>query len=184
MAWLRVGRVVRPLGLEGLVGVAGSEGGVGRVGRVALEHGGRRVESRVLEARPQGRLWAVRLEAIGDRSAAEAWVGAEVLAERADLGEAGAGFHFWGDLEGLPVVTASGRPVGRVTRLWPTGGVDVVAVKGEAGEVLIPLAPYVRVEEDRVVVDPPEGLLEASTEVEGTKARRRGKPWPRSRSRS
>jgi 16S rRNA processing protein RimM len=93
--------------------------------------------------------------------------------------------HFWSDLQGLPVVTVGGRALGRVTGLWPTGGVDVLVVTGDAGEVLVPLAPYVKVEEDRVVVDPPEGLLEASrAEEERTRDRRRGRPWPRSRSRS
>lgn len=185
MAWLRIGKVVRALGLEGLVGVAGSEGGLARIGRVALQREGRREERKVLQARPQGRLWAVRLEGVGDRSAAEAWVGAEVLARRSDLGEAGPGRHYWADLQGLPVVTVGGEAVGRVTGLWPTGGVDVLVVTGEAGEVLVPLAPYVKVEEDRVVVDPPEGLLEASrAEEERKRDRRRGKPWPRSRSRS
>jgi ribosomal 30S subunit maturation factor RimM len=40
--------------------------------------------------------------------------------------------------------------------------VDVLGVAGESGEVLIPLAPYVQVdlENRRIVVDPPEGLLE------------------------
>jgi 16S rRNA processing protein RimM len=158
--------VVRALGLEGLVGVAGSEGSLARLERIALRREGRQVERRVLAARPQGRLWALRLEGVEDRSAAEGWVGAEVLAARSDLGEAGPGRYFWADLEGLPVVATGGRPLGRVTGLWPTGGVDVLVVTGEAGEVLIPLAPYVAVERDRVVVDPPEGLLGPSRDEE------------------
>jgi 16S rRNA processing protein RimM len=52
-----------------------------------------------------------------------------------------------------------------------TGAVDVLVVTGAAGrEVLIPLAPYVTVEREagRVVVDPPDGLLdEAAEEEEG-----------------
>ncbi len=178
MAWVRVGKVVRPLGLQGFLGVAGSEGGIAGLRRLALRRGDGAPEVQVvLEARPQGRLWAVRVEGVADRTGAEGWVGAEVLAERADLGEAGPGRHFWADLEGLPVVTAAGAPVGRVTGLAPTGGVDVLEVTGAAGEVLIPLAPYVTVEADRVVVDPPEGLLElARTEEERTRNdRRRGR---------
>jgi len=167
VGWVRIGKVVRAIGLQGLLGVGGSQGGLQGLGRIGLARGGGPPEERrVLESRPQGRLWAVRVEGVADRTAAEGWVGAEVLAERADLGEAGPERHYWMDLQGLPVVTVGGAMVGRVTGLEPTGGVDVLVVTGEAGEVMIPLAPYVTVEAGRVVVDPPEGLLELSKEKE------------------
>jgi 16S rRNA processing protein RimM len=116
----------------------------------------------VLEARPQGRIWAVRIEGVADRTAAEGLVGAEVLAPREELGDAGEDRHWWADLEGLPVVTVAGQAVGRVTGLYETGGIDVLVVTGEKGEKLVPLAPYVEVDLKgrRIVVDPPEGLLE------------------------
>jgi 16S rRNA processing protein RimM len=158
--WLRIGKVVRALGLKGGLGVAGSDGALERLGRVSLRRGDRAVEQEVVEARPQGKLWMIRLRGVEGRTAAEGWVGAEVLARRADLGEAGPGRHFWADLEGLPVETVEGRPLGTVTGLQPTGGVDVLVVTGGAGELLIPLAPYVAVEKDRIRVDPPEGLLD------------------------
>jgi len=55
-----------------------------------------------------------------------------------------------------------GRSLGTVTGLLETGAADVLVVTGAGGEVLIPLAPYVTVEQaaGRIVVDPPEGLLE------------------------
>jgi 16S rRNA processing protein RimM len=160
--WLRIGKVVRPLGLQGFLGVAGSsEGTLAKLDRVALRRPGEaEQEMRILEARPQGKLWAVRAEGILGRTAAEEWVGAEVLARRADLGEAGDDRHWWADLEGLPVRTADGRELGKVTGLYQTGGVDVLVVVGAAGEQLIPLAPYVTVDAEQVVVDPPEGLLQ------------------------
>jgi 16S rRNA processing protein RimM len=163
VARVRIGKVVRALGLKGLLGVAGTEGALGVLERVWLERPGREpVEVRIAEARPQGRLWALRLDGVTDRTGAEAWVGAEVLAERDELGEAGEGQHYWADLEGLPVVTVDGAPLGRITGLYETGGVDVLVVTGEAGERLIPLAPYVEVDRKagRVVVDPPDGLLD------------------------
>ncbi len=164
---VRIGSVVRAIGLGGFVGVAGTEGALGGLGRVALRRGGESPrEVRVVEARPQGRVWAVRLEGVASREAAEALVGCEVLAWREDLGEAGEDRHFWTDLEGLPVVTVSGDAVGTVTGLYVTGGVDVLVVTGSSGEVLLPLAPYVAVDRlaGRVVVDPPEGLLELAGE--------------------
>jgi 16S rRNA processing protein RimM len=167
---VRIGKVVRAIGLAGHVGVAGSEGALRSLREVALRRGeGEPERRRVLEARPQARVWAVRLEGVAGRAEAEALVGSEVLAAREDLGEAGEGLHFWGDLEGLAVVTSSGVEVGEVTGLLETGAVDVLVVEGSRGEVLLPLAPYVTVDRaaGKVVVDPPEGLLD----LEGPKGR-------------
>lgn len=155
--------MARAIGLRGHVGVAGSSGALGQVAEVALERdGARSAPRRVLEARPQGRVWAVLLEGVAGRDAAEALAGQVVLARRDELGEAGEGAHLWVDLEGLPVVTASGEALGRVTGLLETGAVDVLEVRGDRGEALIPLAPYVNVDRQagRIVVDPPDGLLE------------------------
>jgi 16S rRNA processing protein RimM len=163
LALVRIGKVVRAVGLKGHLGVAGSEGALGELREILLRRGGAEPERwRIEEARPQGRVWAVKVEGVSDRSAAERLVGAEVLAPREELGDAGEGRLLWVDLEGLEVVTAAGEVVGRVTGLYETGAVDVLVVTGSGGEKLVPLAPYVTVEKDagRIVVDPPEGLLD------------------------
>lgn len=163
MALVRIGKVVRALGLKGHLGVAGSEGSLGELETVTLRLGDAEpVEWRIEEARPQGRLWAVKVEGVSGRTAAERLVGAEVLAAREDLPEAGEGRHLWVDLEGLEVVTVAGEAVGRVTGIYETGAVDVLVVTGSGGEKLVPLAPYVTVDREarRIVVDPPEGLLD------------------------
>jgi 16S rRNA processing protein RimM len=163
VARVRLGKIVRALGLRGHLGVAGTEGALRKLERAWFGRPGEEpVERRILEARPQGRLWAVRIEGVDDRTGAERMAGTEVFAEREDLGEAGEGRHYWADLEGLPVTTVAGEVLGKVTGLYETGGVDVLVVAGEKGERLIPLAPYVEVdvEAGRIVIDPPEGLLE------------------------
>jgi 16S rRNA processing protein RimM len=166
VALVRIGKVVRAVGLGGYVGVGGSEGALGHLAEVTLQRPGEPASRRrVLDARPQGRIWAVRLEGVEGRDAAEGLVGSEVLAPREDLGEAGAGQHFWADLDGAEVRTEAGETLGTVTGVLETGAVDVLVVQGARGEVLVPLAPYVRVEREtrRVVVDPPEGLLDLET---------------------
>jgi 16S rRNA processing protein RimM len=163
VALVRIGKVVRAVGLKGHLGVAGSDGALGELEQVSLRRGESEPETvRVEEARPQGRIWAVKVEGVSDRTAAEALVGAEVLAPRDELGDAGEGRHLWADLEGLEVVTVAGEAVGRVTGLYETGAVDVLIVKGARGEKLVPLAPYVTVDREarRIVVDPPDGLLD------------------------
>ena len=169
MALVAIGKVVRAIGLGGFVGVGGTSGSLEQLEEVTLRRAGEPERTwRILEARPQGRVWAVRLEGVGTRDAAEGLVGYEVLARREQLGEAGEGQHYWADLDGLAVRTEAGRPLGTVTGLLETGAVDVLVVQGERGELLIPLAPYVRVDLDArtVVVDPPEGLLELSRKEE------------------
>ncbi len=163
MALVLLGKVVRAVGLKGHLGVAGTDGALAGLERIALGRHGQEPEfRRILEARPQGRIWAVRIEGVADRTAAERLVGLEVLAAREELGDAGEGRHWWADLDGLPVVTTAGEAVGKVTGLYETGGVDVLIVNGERGEKLVPLAPYVDVDlaGGRIVVDPPEGLLD------------------------
>jgi 16S rRNA processing protein RimM len=160
---VRLGKVVRAIGLKGLLAVAGSEGALARLATVTLRRPGAAGRTyRVVMARPQGKVWALGVEGVGRREEAEALVGSEVVASREELGDAGDGVHYWADLEGLPVVTVAGEELGSVTGLQPTGAVDVLVVTGRRGEVLLPLAPYVTVDRAarRVVVDPPEGLLE------------------------
>ncbi len=175
MGWVRLGKVVRAVGLDGRVGVAGTEGAVARMQRVELRRSGEPArEVRVLGAGPQGRIWWVRLEGVADRTAAERLSGLEVWGRREEMGEPGEGLHFWADLEGLPVATADGQDLGRVTELYVTGGVDVLVVRGPGGERLIPLAPWVTVdrEQGRVVVDAPPGLLEDDEEARRTERKR------------
>jgi 16S rRNA processing protein RimM len=163
VALVVLGKVVRAVGLRGHLGIAGTEGAVARVKRLAFRRqDGAPQDVEVLEARPQGKVWAVRIAGVADRTEAERWVGAEVLADRAELGEAGEDRHYWSDLEGLPVVTVAGEEVGTVTGLYETGGVDVLVVTRDGREKLIPLAPYVEVDTagGRIVVDPPDGLLD------------------------
>ena len=82
--------------------------------------------------------------------------------ERVELPEGE--FYDW-ELEGCAVEDSEGSPVGKVTRILRTGGVELLAVEGEAGrEHLIPMAESIVVSIDisgkRIIIDPPEGLVE------------------------
>ncbi len=166
MGLVRIGKVVRAVGLKGHLGVTGWDESLSTVSQLTLERAGEGGLRKILEARPQGGIWAILLDGVEDRTGAERLVGSEVLVQREELGEAGEGRLWRADLEGLPVVTLDGRPVGTVTGFYGTGGVDVLVVGREGGEVLIPLAPYVMVDlkAGRITVDPPEGLFDLSKE--------------------
>jgi 16S rRNA processing protein RimM len=98
-----------------------------------------------------------KLEGVEDRTGAELLRGCDVAVTRADLGEAGEGEFFWVDLEGLEVVNRQGESLGRVTELMRGGGADVLVVKGEDRERLIPFVAHyvdkVDREAKRITVD-------------------------------
>jgi 16S rRNA processing protein RimM len=82
----------------------------------------------------------------------------ETDAVKLDTGE----FYDW-QLEGCEVVTTDGNSIGKVRELMRTGGTENLVVDGDR-EYLIPFAESICVEVDvekkRIVIDPPEGLLE------------------------
>jgi 16S rRNA processing protein RimM len=106
----------------------------------------------------------VGCESIGD---AEALAGLELIADAGDASALPAGEYYHRDLIGCEVITADGAAIGRVADVEGERGANRLVVKGRRGEVLIPLADEIcRVDlaGRRIVVSPPEGLLELNGE--------------------
>ena len=74
----------------------------------------------------------------GDRDQAAALVGAELGIRRSELPDTEEGSYYWSDLEGLTVETTAGKALGQVAYLLETGADDVLVVRREGGETLIP----------------------------------------------
>jgi 16S rRNA processing protein RimM len=77
------------------------------------------------------------------------------------------GTYYHHQLIGCEVSTRSGELIGRVTAVEGEGAATRLVVRGPRAEVLIPLATEicaVDVEQKRIVVAPPEGLLELNGE--------------------
>ena len=97
-------------------------------------------------------------------NAAQVLAGRELRVPVAELAPLPGGTFYRHDLIGCVVETRTGRSVGRVEDVegTPTGSRLVVAAEG--GEVLIPLVSQICTTIDpaakRIVVDPPEGLLD------------------------
>lgn len=72
-------------------------------------------------------------------------------------------FFDW-ELEGCEAETLEGERLGTVREIMRTGGTEVLLIDGAERELMIPFAESICVEVDienkRIVVDPPEGLLE------------------------
>ncbi|KID31132.1 ribosome maturation factor RimM [Prauserella rugosa] len=114
-----------------------------------------------------GRL-LVRFEEVPDRTAAETHRGLLLLADAGELPPIDDPDEFYDhELEGLSAELADGTVVGTVREVVHSPGGELLVVDREGlPEVLVPfvraIVPEVDVQARRVVLDPPEGLLEDS----------------------
>jgi 16S rRNA processing protein RimM len=120
----------------------------------------------VMSARPHGERLLVRFAEVVTREVAETLRGALLLVDVADLPPAEDPDEFYDhELEGLAAELPDGTPLGTVLEVVHGPGGDLLVLELPDGrEVLVPFAraivPEVDVAGKRVVIDPPEGLLE------------------------
>jgi len=132
---------------------------------VLLERDGIVNETRVVSAAPHGRaLVLLAVEAIADRNAAEAAIGARVLVLQADLPPPAEDEFYYHEIEGFIVETTDGEALGTITETFATGANDVWVVRDARREHLIPVIADVVRSIDRaarrVLIEPLPGLLE------------------------
>jgi 16S rRNA processing protein RimM len=111
-----------------------------------------------------GRL-LVRLDGVADRGGAEALRGVLFLVDSEDLPPIADPDEFYDhQLEGLRVHTIAGAPVGTVAEVLHTAAGELLSVRTEQGEVLVPfvsaIVTSVSLADQSIEIDPPEGLLE------------------------
>ncbi len=171
--WLAIARVLRPRGRHGEVAVEVLTDFPERFAalrRAYLDSSG--------DARPelaeiaeswwhQGTL-VLRFAGVESIDQAERLRGRLVLIPRSERARLGRNRYYVWELVGCAVVRPGGEPVGTVTDVEPTGGVDLLAVRADAAspdaqDLLIPLAEEICIAIDldarRIVIEPPEGLL-------------------------
>jgi len=111
----------------------------------------------------------VHIKGVDDRNAAEALNGQELYIERGLLPETDEDEFYFSDLHGLDAELPDGTPFGQVVLVEDFGGGPFLEVKTTGygsghGNVLVPFTkaavPEVDIAGRRVVIDPPEGLLE------------------------
>lgn len=95
-------------------------------------------EVRVVECEAHNKILAALLPDCPDRTAAEKLKGLLVAVPRSSLPTQEEGEYYWSDLIGLSVVNEAGVTLGAVEKLLETGANDVLSVRSEAGEILIP----------------------------------------------
>ena len=133
----------------------------GRVMAAAFPSGAGRV-LKVASVRPFQHRWLVRFEGIETRNDAETLRGAELTIRRDQVAPLPEGRFYRFELVGLAAATPDGRALGRVEEVFSTGSNDVIVVRGERGEILVPLLDTVLVAVDRdagtITLAPPPGL--------------------------
>ncbi len=168
---ITIGWTGKAHGLKGevrLYPAARYEALVHRIGRLFLVGEDGLPRERTVEAvRRHHEVFLIKLSGADDRSAAETLEKMRVTVRRADLESAGWEGAFPEDLEGMEVVTAQGAVVGVVERVeeYPAGEMYEVRTGGRS--ILVPAVPPILVEIDlekrRIVIAPPEGLLELNS---------------------
>jgi 16S rRNA processing protein RimM len=115
--------------------------------------------------RQHGERLLVRFDEVPDRTVAESLRGALLLADTESLPPIGDPDEFYDhELEGLTALLLDGTEVGTVREVVHSPGGELLAIERAAGEVLVPfvreIVPEVDIAGRRVVLDPPEGLLD------------------------
>ena len=164
-----IGEIARPHGLAGQVRVTPLTDEPERFTRVRecvlWDAAADRREPRVITAaRLAGDHVLVSLAGCETVDEARRLVGTLVALPEAEALAPGPGRFYPWQLAGCRVVTEEGREVGRVARIETTPAHDLWVVDAGGREVLIPAVAEIVAEVDvaarRVVVRPPEGLLE------------------------
>lgn len=92
----------------------------------------------LVSGKRQGKTVVALIEGIADRNDAELHCGWEILINKNQLPETEEGVYYWADLVGLVVETDQGISLGKVDYLLETGANDVLVVKDDERERLIP----------------------------------------------
>jgi 16S rRNA processing protein RimM len=136
-----------------------------------IERGGRIEGLRVTSARFHGARPVIGIEGVETMNDAETMAGRELRVPVERLAALPADTFYRHDLIGCVVETREGRQIGPVTDVEGTMTGSRLVVAGAVGEVLIPLVAAICTTVDpaakRIVIDPPEGLIEANAKNGG-----------------
>lgn len=174
-----VGRIARAHGIRGQVIVNPETDFPDERFRPGAElfvrRGGGVEKLRIASARFQHERPVIAVDGIETMTDAEALAGCELRVPREQLMALPAGAFYRHDLIGCRVETATGAAVGVVEDVEEAGGGHRLVVAGADGEILVPLASHICVGMDvdakRIVIDPPDGLLDLNVSHRGRRER-------------
>lgn len=168
---LTVGRVVKAHGIGGEIVVEirtddpAARFAPGNTLRGKASRGGGERDFVVESVREHGGRLLVRLAGVTDRDAADALRGTLFVVDSDDLPPIDeADTYYDHELEGLRVRTIAGHDVGVVAEVLHTAAGELLAVRRESGEALVPfvsaIVTSVSLDDGAIEIDPPDGLLD------------------------
>ena len=169
-ALVAVGEVLRPWGLQGEVRVKPLTDHPKERFRALSECvlwepvPDRRETCRIASCRFEGQTVLVRMEGVTSPEDARRFTGRLLAVAQEDVLPAPEGHFYAWEMAGAAVETRDGRRVGEFVRVEGSEGQPLWVVAEGGREHLVPAVPEIVVEvnvaERRIVIDPPEGLLE------------------------
>jgi 16S rRNA processing protein RimM len=168
---LTVGRVVKAHGIGGEMVVEirtddpAARFAPGNTLRAKSSRGGEERSFVIDQARDHGARLLVRLVGVDDRDAADALRGSLFVVDSDELPPIDEPDTYYDhQLEGLSVRTTTGLDVGVVAEVLHTAAGELLAVRRDSGEVLVPfvsaIVTSVSLDDRLIEIDPPDGLLE------------------------
>lgn len=165
--WATIGKVVALFGLQGELKVLSLTDIPNRFAQLeavylAPTHVRRRIE---FERPYKGDVIILKLEGIDDAAAADALRNIDLDIPVDELANLPPDVYYQHDIVGLLIKTMSGREIGQIVGIMPTGGNDVYEVKTPHGtQILIPATKEVVKQIDLrrhvMYIDPIKGLLD------------------------
>ena len=163
-----LGRITKPQGLRGAFRVRAhsvESENLTSLKQIFLETAtGESIEADVRSVQARTGFFIVEVAQIDHIDQVTPLVGQQVLARREDLVPLDDDEFYWFELIGLSVETVDGQPLGTIESIIPTGANDVLSLKHNGREILIPYIDEVVKQVDLargvVIIDPIPGLLD------------------------
>jgi 16S rRNA processing protein RimM len=109
----------------------------------------------VTQMRQVGARMLLKLAGCVSRETAQSLTGSEICVQRDTLPPPPDGEFYWWDLEGLTVYAENGQCLGRVEEFFPTGSNEVLVVRKDQQETLLPFTKEVILS-----VDATQGIMQ------------------------
>ncbi len=166
-AKVTIGKIIKPFGVRGEVKVfplTDSPARFQELEEVMIQiKEERRLRYRLLQVRLRPPFVYVAFEGINCREDADEIRGGLIQIRESERISLPAGEYFQSDLVGLEVYQVDGAYLGAITEIIETGVNDLFVVKEGKREVMVPalrkIVKLIDLEQNRMEIDPPEGLL-------------------------
>ncbi len=163
---LQVARITRSHGLRGelkIVEEPGASGAWRTVDQVFIGNSSKVVRRfELVLVRGGGKSLIMSLDSVDVIERARELAGMRIFVRRDDLPPPEDGSYYVDDLIGMRVEDETGSSLGVITEIFDNGAHDIYVVRGEAGEIMLPIIDGVvqslDVPSGKMVVRPPAGL--------------------------